>query len=57
MQDFLLSFFTWWNGATLNTLSYTRRHGELVGHDEFGNPYYRTRGGKTIRRSASTGAG
>ena len=45
MKHFLLRFFTWWNGATLNTLWHTRRHGELVGQDEFGNPYYRTRGG------------
>ena len=43
-KDFLLRFFTWWNGATLNTLFYTRRHGELVGHDEFGNAYYRKPG-------------
>ena len=46
MKDFLLRFFTWWNGATLNTLRYTRKNGELVGHDEFGNAYYRSRGGK-----------
>jgi NADH:ubiquinone oxidoreductase subunit len=46
MKLFLLRFFTWWNGATLNTLLHTHRHGELVGHDEFGNTYYRTRGGK-----------
>ena len=42
---FFLRFFTWWNGANLNTLFYTGRHGELVGHDEAGNAYYRTRGG------------
>jgi len=46
LRDFLLRFFTWWNGATLNTLFYTRLHGELVGHDEFGNAYYRSKGGK-----------
>jgi NADH:ubiquinone oxidoreductase subunit len=46
MKQFLLRFFTWWNGANLNTLYYTRRHGELVGHDEFGNAYYQTKGGK-----------
>ena len=46
MKQFLLRFFTWWNGATLNTLFYTNRHGELVGHDEFGNAYYRPKGGK-----------
>jgi NADH:ubiquinone oxidoreductase subunit len=40
----LLHYFTWWNGANFNTRFYTKRHGELVGHDEFGNAYYRTRG-------------
>ena len=45
MLDFLLRFFTWWNGATLNTLHYTKRHGEFVGKDEAGNAYYRSKGG------------
>jgi NADH:ubiquinone oxidoreductase subunit len=45
MKQFLLRYFTWWNGATLNTLFYTWRQGELVGRDELGNAYYRTRGG------------
>jgi NADH:ubiquinone oxidoreductase subunit len=44
MKLYFLRFFTWWNGASLNTLFYTRRHGELVGRDEFGNEYYTTRG-------------
>ena len=38
--------FGWWNGATLNTLLFTRRFGERVGEDEFGNVYYRSLGGK-----------
>ena len=42
----LLQFFTWWNGETLNTRFYTWLHGEVVGKDEFGNVYYRSRGGK-----------
>ncbi len=42
---YFLHFFTWWNGANLNTRHHTRKHGELVGHDEFGNAYYRTKGG------------
>ena len=42
---FLLRFFTWWNGANLNTWVHTTKHGELVGHDEFGNAYYQTKGG------------
>jgi NADH:ubiquinone oxidoreductase subunit len=41
----LLRIFTWWNGATVNTRFHTARHGEEVGRDEFGNIYYRTRGG------------
>lgn len=40
MKTFLLQFFTWWNGQTLNTKFYTRRKGERVGEDEFGNVYY-----------------
>ena len=46
MRDFFLRFFTWWNGATLNTLYYTRKHGEFVGADPAGNRYFRSRGGK-----------
>lgn len=46
VKEFLLRFFTWWNGATLGTLLWTRRHGELVGEDEYGNRYYRTKGGR-----------
>lgn len=45
-MDWLKRFFTWWNGGTLNTRFHTWRFGELVGHDEFGNAYYRTAGGK-----------
>ena len=45
MKKFLLQFFTWWNGATLGTLLWTRRKGEFVGEDEGGNRYYRERGG------------
>lgn len=41
----LLRMFTWWNGANFNTMRHTRVHGELVGYDEFGNAYYRTKGG------------
>ena len=38
--------FTWWNGHTLGTQLYTRRHGERVGEDEQGNIYYQAEGGK-----------
>jgi NADH:ubiquinone oxidoreductase subunit len=46
MKQFILQIFTWWNGQTLGTRFMTWRKGELVGQDEFGNLYYRTRGGK-----------
>lgn len=42
----LLKAVTWWNGATLNTLIYTRRKGVKVGEDEQGNTFYQTRDGK-----------
>lgn len=40
MRQFLLQFFTWWNGQTLGTRFYTWRHGRRVGEDEAGNVYY-----------------
>ena len=45
MKDWLLQIFTWWNGQTIGTRFHTWRHGERVGEDEFGNVYYRTKGG------------
>ena len=45
MLAWLTQIFTWWNGQTLNTRFHTWRHGEQVGTDEFGNIYYRTKGG------------
>ena len=41
MKQFILRFFTWWNGATLGTQFFTWRKGEFVGADELGNRYYR----------------
>ena len=46
MKSFLLTLFTWWNSQTFGTQFWTWRYGEIVGEDEFGNRYYRTRGGK-----------
>jgi NADH:ubiquinone oxidoreductase subunit len=46
MKQFFLKIFTWWNGQTFGTQLWTRLYGEFVGEDEFGNRYYRTRGGK-----------
>ena len=39
----LKQFFTWWNGASWNTLFYTWRKGEPVGTDAYGNRYYRAK--------------
>lgn len=44
-MKFLLQLFTWWSGQTLNTRFNTWRKGEKVGEDQYGNIYYRTRGG------------
>src|SRR5262249_43194118 len=38
--------FTWWNSQTFGTQGWTYLYGEYVGDDEFGNRYYRTKGGK-----------
>lgn len=46
MKNFLLQFFTWWNGQTLGTRFFTWRNGERVGEDEYGNVYYRSKDGK-----------
>lgn len=45
MKNFLLLLFTWWKGQTLGTWWHTRQHGEFVGEDEFGNRYFRIKGG------------
>jgi len=46
MKSFLIKVFTWWNSQTFGTQFWTWLYGEAVGEDEFGNCYYRTRGGK-----------
>jgi NADH:ubiquinone oxidoreductase subunit len=46
MKTFFLRLFTWWNGQTFGTQLWTWLYGEFVGEDEFGNRYYRTKGGK-----------
>lgn len=45
-MSYIVRFFTWWNRATLSTGLWTLLYGERVGEDEFGNVYYRRRGGK-----------
>ncbi|MFC7537987.1 NADH:ubiquinone oxidoreductase subunit NDUFA12 [Sphingomonas sp. GCM10030256] len=39
----LARIFTWWNGASLGTRLFTRRHGREVGRDEAGNVYFQHR--------------
>ena len=46
ISTFFTRCFTWWNGQTFGTQLWTALYGELVGEDEFGNRYYRTKGGK-----------
>ncbi len=46
IKTFFTRFFTWWNGQTFGTQVWTSLYGEFVGEDEFGNRYYRTKGGK-----------
>ncbi len=43
MVDLLKKIFTWWNGATLGTLFFTKRQGVKIGEDEYGNTYYEAR--------------
>src|SRR6187551_2800364 len=43
-KEFVIQFFTWWNGQTLGTRFFTWRSGGFVGEDELGNRYYRARG-------------
>jgi NADH:ubiquinone oxidoreductase subunit len=45
-MKFLQRMFTWWNSQTFGTQVWTWLYGEFVGEDQFGNRYYRTKGGK-----------
>ncbi len=42
------NLFTWWEGASLGTMIFSRRHGRKVGSDDLGNLYFE--GGKPGRR-------
>jgi NADH:ubiquinone oxidoreductase subunit len=41
-MSFVNRIFTWWNGHTIGTGLFTRRHGQRVGEDDQGNVYYQT---------------
>lgn len=45
-MGFLGKIFTWWDGATIGTAFYSARKGVLVGEDDIGNRYYRSRDDK-----------
>ena len=46
-MGFFGKIFTWWDGATVGTAWFTRRHGRKVGTDSYGNVYYEAKkGGK-----------
>ncbi|WP_448585474.1 NADH:ubiquinone oxidoreductase subunit NDUFA12 [Thermaurantiacus sp.] len=38
--------FRWWDGPTLGTALFTRRHGQEVGRDGAGNIYYQSKDGR-----------
>lgn len=44
-MKWLVQLFTWWNEQSLGTRIHTSRFGEKVGEDQFGNVYYRWKGG------------
>src|SRR5262249_58503661 len=46
ISTFFTRFFTWWNGQTFGTQVWTSLYGELVGADQFGYRYYRTKDGQ-----------
>jgi len=46
LMTFLTRCFTWWNSQTFGAQVWTALYGEIVGDDEFGNRYYRTKDGK-----------
>ncbi len=50
-MGFLGNIFTWWNGATIGTSLFSRRHGRQIGVDGVGNVYFETkRATGTLRR-------
>lgn len=38
--------FTWWDGATIGTLLWSKRNGSDVGEDDLGNRYFQSKDGK-----------
>lgn len=44
-MGFFKNLFTWWEGASLTTSLYSRRHGVGVGEDGHGNTYFEAKDG------------
>ncbi len=42
-MSILGKIFTWWDGATIGTMLFSRMNGENVGEDAQGNRYFRAR--------------
>jgi len=42
-MNWLMKIFTWWEGATIGTLLYSRRNGAKVGQDSLGNVYFESK--------------
>nr|WP_321456843.1 NADH:ubiquinone oxidoreductase subunit NDUFA12 [uncultured Cohaesibacter sp.] len=53
MKKIMLFLFAWWGNTTFGTWLHTKRHGEFVGQDEFGNKYYRQDVSKQLSYSGS----
>jgi NADH:ubiquinone oxidoreductase subunit len=45
-MSILMRIFTWWDGATIGTLLFSRRNGRSIGSDALGNTYFESKDGK-----------
>lgn len=44
-MGFFKNMFTWWEGAGLSTMLFTRRNGSRIGTDVYGNTYFESKAG------------
>ncbi len=52
-MGFFKNLFTWWEGATLGTAIFSRRHGTKVGEDQLGNLYFEGKGRRWVMYAGS----
>ena len=52
-MGFFKNLFTWWEGATLGTAIFSRRHGTKVGEDQLGNLYFEGKGRRWVMYEGS----